>query len=231
MVDACGDAGVQLLHEVPPWAMSLRGSAHSPNPSSPREPKAEIPASPRDRRLEHNTTEEWVQPGPELEPRPTSSRGGLVKSLRDATQGALPSLKMVEGGEHAASAAATFQGCVFCRCSFAAHTRRRSGLAFAHRALAVGVMAGVATAATSYRPGSRCGLQVYDPKVAQEQTAKISGLDQQLRRNQLRHKQLTSMVQMARSQASQLRTTLDMLLAPDDLDLDTAGTRWVRHPP
>ena len=211
--------------------MSLRGSAHSSHPSSPRESKADSPASPRDRRLQHSTAEEWVQPGPEPEPRPTSSRGGLVKSLRDATQGALPSLKMVEGGEHAASAAATFQVCVFCRCSFAVCTQRRSGLIFAHRELAIGVMAGVAAAATAYRPGSRCGLHVYDPKVAQEQTVKIIGLEQQLRRNQLRHKQLTSMLQMARSQASQLRTTLDMLLAPDDLDLDTPGTRWVQHPP
>lgn len=79
------------------------------------------------------------------------------------------------------------------------------------------------------RQGSRCAQQVYDPKLEQEQTAKISRLEQQLRRNQLRHRQLTSMAQMARSQASQLRTTLDMLLAPDDLELDGAGTRWV-HP-
>ena len=77
------------------------------------------------------------------------------------------------------------------------------------------------------RQGSRCAQQLYDPKVEQEQTAKIGRLEQQLRRNQLRHRQLTSMAQMARSQASQLRTTLDMLLAPDDLELDGAGTRWV----
>ena len=79
--------------------------------SSPREPKA-FAASPRTRRalLAEGTEPE---PEPELEPelRPTSSGSRLVQSLRDATQGALPSLKMVEGGEHAAGAAATFQGC------------------------------------------------------------------------------------------------------------------------
>jgi len=152
------------------------------------EPKAKNPSSPRDRRLQQSTAEVSKEPEPEPEPepapRPTSSRGGLVQSLRDTTQGALPSLKMVEGGEHAASAAATFSG-----------------------------------------QGSRCAQQVYDPKVEQEQTAKIGRLEQLLRRNQLRHRQLTSMAQMARSQASQLRTTLDMLLAPDDLELDGAGTR------
>ena len=99
-----------------------------------------------------------------------------------------------------------------------------------HRVCPVDAMAGVAAAANCHRQHSRCGQQLYDPKVEHEQTAKIGRLEQQLRRNQLRRKQLASMVQMTRSQASQLRTTLDMLLAPDDLGLDSGGSRWVHSP-
>jgi hypothetical protein len=70
---------------------------------------------------------------------------------------------------------------------------------------------------------------VYDPRAEQEQATRIRGLEQQLRRSQLRRKQLASMEQMARSQATQLRTTLDMLLAPDDLDLDGAPSRCAQY--
>lgn len=84
--------------------------------------------------------------------------------------------------------------------------------------------------ATRCREGSGCRKQLYDPRVEQENATKMSRLEQQLRRNQLRRKQLASMEHMARSQASQLRTTLDMLLAPDDLDFDAAGTGCVQRP-
>lgn len=79
------------------------------------------------------------------------------------------------------------------------------------------------------RRRSGCGHQVYDPRAEQEQATRIRGLEQQLRRSQLRRKQLASMEQMARSQATQLRTTLDMLLAPDDLDLDGAPSRCAQY--
>lgn len=35
---------------------------------------------------------------------------------------------------------------------------------------------------------------------------------------------------MARSQAAQLRTTLEMLMEDDDLDMDGAPSRCARHP-
>lgn len=59
------------------------------------------------------------------------------------------------------------------------------------------------------------------PVCAQSRPAarSIAALEQQLSRGQLRRTQLVSAEQMARSQATQLRTTLEMLLGDDDAAL------------
>ena len=88
--------------------------------------------------------------------------------------------------------------------------------------------------------GSSCGPQLYDQRMEQEQAKRcapltpalvpacaqsrpaarsIAALEQQLSRGQLRRTQLVSAEQMARSQATQLRTTLEMLLGDDDAAL------------
>ena len=127
-------------------------------PSSPTSPTSTF-ASPRSRRLAHSLRE----PEPEAEPepaadapssRPASSGSRLVQSLRGATQDALPTLRMIEGTEGAASAAATFQTCVGAALSpvspARSHIKNRKGnLCYRCAAHAISVVAGAAAAAAA----------------------------------------------------------------------------------